>query len=694
MAQIHSTVATVGRSGTTRTHHRSDPFDPLRRLLLLAASVALGLLALALLVPSHAPAQAAKATAHSQAPSPSHLSETPRQSTLDGYDKLPLSFAPNVGQTDQRVRYLVQGTGYSFFFTDEKAVLSFAKPAEEDMTRSPFARGSLLLPFPNDGPASDGLALDLRFLGANPDARLEAGHQAVGTVNHLTGAKSAWKSGLPTYEELAYRELWPGVDMVFRGQGGELKYEFHLRPGADPRDIRLVYAGANGLSVDPDGILTIHTQLGELKDARPVSYQHIDGARVPVDSSYAVQGDGQSGYGFTIGSDYDRSRPLVIDPGLGYSTFVGGTGSDSGRGIAVDDEGSAYVTGQTASADYPTSPGAYDPSYNANVDVFVTKFDRSGSAIAYSTFIGGTAFDSGNGIAVDEEGAAYVAGVTGSPDYPTTPGAFDTSHNGGGDAFVTKLDRSGAALAYSTFLGGAGFSFEGSNGIAVDEQESAYVTGFTGSGAYPTTPGTHDPSHNGRNDVFVTKLNGSGSALAYSTFLGGSTSDTGNGIALDKRGSAYVPGFTASGDYPTTSGALDASHNGGNDPFVTKLDRSGAALAYSTFLGGTASDSGRGIAVDENGKAAYLTGSTDSGDYPTTGDAHDSSYDGDGDGFVAKFNRSASVLVYSTFLGGTGADVGNGIGVDEKAKSVYVTGSTDSGDYPTTADGAAYPPAT
>ena len=577
---------------------------------------------------------------------------------------LPLAFAPNAGQTDDSVRYVARGAGYSFFFTDEQAVLSLVRTDRQDVS---------------------GLALELRFVGASPDARLEAREPASGTVSQLTGAGADSASNVEAFQELVYRELWPGIDMVFRGDGGELKYEFQLDPGADPRDIRLDYDGASGLSLGSDGGLEIDTPLGVLNDARPVSYQTGDGARVPVDSQYAVHGVDDGGYGFAV-DGYDRSRPLVIDPAIDFSTFVGGTGSDAGRGIDVDAEGNIYVTGQTASADYPTTPGVFDRGYNNNTDVFVTKLDSSGSKIAYSTFIGGSAFDSGNGIAVDDAGAAYVAGFSGSLNYPTTPGSFDTTQNGGSDAFVTKLDPSGSRLEYSTYLGGAGFSFEGANGIAVDHEGSAYVTGFTGSAAFPTTPGAYDTIKNGTgNDVYLTKLDPAGATLGYSTFLGGTTSDTGNDVDVDGQGRAYVTGFTASADFPTTPDAHDSSHNGGNDAFVARIDGTGSALEYSTVLGGAGADSGQGIAADEAGRVTSVTGTTASADYPTTRHAHDRTYNGNGDAFVATFDRF-STLAYSTFLGGTASDAGSEIAVDGKGKLAYVTGSTASVDFPTTGD--------
>ena len=610
----------------------------------LAVTLALGLLALLLLVvPSGASAQPG------------------------GTDDLPLTFTSSTSQTHEGVGYLAQGDGYAFLFTEEKAVLSFVKPAGDDQA------------------GSDALALDLRFVGASSATSVEVRERMAGKVNRFTGDSSEWETGIPMYEELVYRDLWPGIDMVIRGDAGELKYEFHVRPGADSRDIRLAYGGADGLSLGDDGSLSIATALGELTDARPVGYQQLGGERVPVETGYALQG-GDEAYGFTIGSGYDADKTLVIDPSIDYASFLGGAGGDAGRGIAVDADGNAYVTGQTASFDFPATVGAFDRTNNANTDVFVTKLDSSGSSVVWSTFIGGSAFDSGNAIAVDEHGAVYVSGFSGSLNYPTTAGAFDRTQNGGSDAFVTKIDPSGSALAYSTYLGGEGFSFEGSNGIAVDDAGSAYVTGFTNSAAFPTTPGAYDTTHAGSNDVYVTKLDSSGSALAYSTFLGGSTIDTGNAVTLDDERNAYVTGFTASGDFPTTPGAVDTSLNGARDAFVTKLDSTGSTLFHSTFLGGTANDSGTGIAVDDKRQVAYVAGSTESSDYPITPRASDPDYGGNGDAFVSALDASGSLLVNSTYLGGTAADAATAIATDAKGKWAWVTGSTGSADFPTTAD--------
>ena len=318
----------------------------------------------------------------------------------------------------------------------------------------------------------------------------------------------------------------------------------------------------------------------------------------------------------------------------------GGASEDYGYSIAVDSSGAAYVTGLTRSSDFPATPGAYDTTYNEScgspilpcADAFVAKLNPSGTALVYATFLGGAKIDYGYSIAVDSSGAAYVTGSTYSSDFPPTPGAYDTTHNGLHDAFVVKLNPSGSTLAYATFLGGDGWE-EGS-GIAVDASGAAYVTGGTGSPDFPTTSGAYDRTfENG--DAFVVKLNPSGTALVYATFLGGSEVDWGHSIAVDSSGAAYVTGTTNSSDFPTTPGAYDTTHSGVCDAFVVKLKPSGDGLTYATFLGGDNKEWGLDIAIDSSG-AAYVTGWTNSSDFPTTPGAYDTTYNGDHDVFVAK----------------------------------------------------------
>ncbi len=343
--------------------------------------------------------------------------------------------------------------------------------------------------------------------------------------------------------------------------------------------------------------------------------------------------------------DYD-AFVVKLDPAgttLVYATFLGGGHEDWGQDIAVDAAGRAYVTGETSSSDFPTTPGAFDTSYNGGdlfpLDVFVVKLDPAGSTLVYATFLGGSSGDGGSAIAVDAAGSAYVTGETGSSNFPTTPGAFDTSYNGGWyDAFVVKLNPTGSALAYATFLGGSRDDF--SAGIAVDAAGSAYVTGNTYSSDFPATPGAFDTSFNGDRDIYdrdayVAKLNPAGSALAYATFLGGRRPDVGLAIAVDAAGSAYVTGWTDSSNFPVTPGVFDTRYNGGDDGFVVKLNPTGSALAYATFLGGSDADWANAIAVDGAGRAC-VTGVTYSGDFPTTPGAFDTSFNGSDDAFVVK----------------------------------------------------------
>jgi hypothetical protein len=585
-----------------------------------------------------------------------------RAAVLEAYGELPLSFVPNAGQAGARIRYVAQSAGLTIAFAPQEVLLSFAAEA----------RGTMLA---------------LRFLGASSHASVEARRALPGTVSYLVGSdRTRWRTGLPTYGEIVYRELWPGIDLAFRGERGQLKYEFRVARGADPTAIRLAYRGASSLSLDASGSLRIHTRLGMLTDAWPRSYR-VDGAqRLPVESRYLLAQGGEKGeYGFALGRGYDPRYPLVIDPGLKYSTFIGGASLDRGTAIAIDSEGNAYVTGETNSSAYPTTPGAFDQMLSGFYDAFVTKLNADGSALVYSTYLGGSGNpgrDIGSGIVVDRAGNAYVTGQTDSSTFPTTSGAFDETHNGSNDAFVTKLDASGTGLVYSTFLGGG--SFDSGGGISVDGADNAYVVGVTDGNGFPTTAGAFDTTPNGSGDAFVTKLNPSGSTLLYSTYLGGTDWEPGAaGIAVDRAGNAYVAGETFSSDYPVTPGAFDETANGGKDAFVSKLNESGSALRYSTYLGGASTDGSVGIALDGT-RNAYATGHAYSVDFPTTPGAFDATLGGPSDAFVSKLNASGSALAYSTFLGGGSFDSGTGVRVDG-AGNAYVVGQTDSADYPTTA---------
>jgi hypothetical protein len=576
----------------------------------------------------------------------------------DSYTKL-LSFVPNRGQLDRDdVRYYAHGSGFAFHFTNDRVAIALTK-------------------------GERGHALHLRFLGASEDAKVVAGERRRGNVNYL--AASERRTNIPTYGTVTYRDLWPGIDMAISGSGGGLKYEFRLAPGADPTDIRLAYAGASGLSVTDSGALAVATPLGPLADTRPRTYQRAGGRRVPVASSFALQG-GRS-YGFSLGA-YDQGRPLVIDPGLAYSTFLGGSGNEDGQSIAVDRAGSAYVVGDIGTNDpsnFPTTPGAFQPGGLAGQLSFVTKLSPDGSELVYSTLI--PAAPTADGVAVDDQGNAYVTGGTSRTDFPTTPGAFDRTRAGTADRYVLKLNSTGSALIYSTYLGGSGREtldfHHGDKRIAVDEFGQAYVTAYTDSSDFPTTPGAHDRVLGGSQDAFVSKLNADGSDLVYSTYLGGAGLESNAVIAVDRSGGAHVAGTTDSADL-ATAGASDTTYGGGSDSFVARLTNDGSALAYATYIGGSSGDSGKGIALDNEG-SAYITGSTGSSDFPTTPGSHDTSRGGGADAFVTKVSPDGASLAYSTLVGGTRTEQAESIAVNPRGEA-HITGYTGSPDFPTTPD--------
>ncbi len=593
---------------------------------------------------------------------------------------MPLAFTLNAGQIDSKVNYYVKGGSFGFYFTTEEVVLTFIQRTSnidsfEDFTRDSSSK--------IDTSQDIGVTLALQFIGANPNVKIEGECKCRGKVNYFKGNDpSKWYTELPTYEKLIYRDLWPGIDLVFYGAMGQLKYEFIVHPGSSVQDIKLNYRGSDGIVLDEEGNLIINNQLGILIDEKPISYQKIQDRKVMIDSRFVVteQEYGENIYGFEIEENYHSDYSIVIDPGLVYSTYLGGSSSDEGFDISVDDAGSTYVTGETYSNDFPTTPGAFQTSSDRYDDVFVTKLTPDGSGLVYSTYLGGSSSDYGRGIVIDNAGSAYVTGMTGSNNFPTTAGAFQTSLAGDGDVFVTKLTPDGSGLVYSTYLGGR--SREIGLGITVDSAGSTYITGWTYSNDFPTTPGAFQTSLAGPDDVFVTKLTPDGSSLVYSTYLGGINYDEGRGIAVDNAGSAYVTGYTSSNDFPTTTGVFQTSLAGDADAFVAKLTPDGSGLVYSTYLGGSSSDDGRGIALDNAGNA-YVTGVTSSNDFPITTGAFQTSLAGSSDAFVTKLTPDGSGLVYSTYLGGSSSDDGRGIAVDN-AGSAYVTGVTSSNDFPTT----------
>jgi len=733
--------------------------------------------------------------------------------------KLLLSFEPNLGQADPRVKFLSRGPGYTLFLAEDEAVVALRKSgarsqeperrsqeskvrgqkSEEERRQLSVVRGQLhetseggrsaslvtpqsSLPFPAPSPPSLSF-LCLKLLRANPAAKVSGVNELPGKSNYLTGNDpKKWRTNVPTYGRVRYENIYPGVDLVYYGkQGGQLEYDFVVTPGADPGAIALamdaggqvsskqkaagssqpsVVSGSrragsgardhaprttdstqskiqnrkskisSSLRIAANGDLIVTAEGGEARFHKPVVYQEhstVDSSQLTVESEgpldctspdngpwtaanlkskiqnrklidgrYILKSDGE--VTFEI-APYDRTRPLIIDPVLSYSTYLGGSDMDYANGIAVDPSGNAYVTGYTASIDFPlanpaqNSPGGGTCSDGVDTipcfDAFVTKLNPAGTALVYSTYLGGSGDDYGTRIALDASGDAYVTGYTNSTDFPVQ-NALQAENAGGYDAFVAELSADGASLIYSTYWGGSADDL--GSGVAVDSSGNAYISGSTASPDFPVTPGALRANYGGGDhDGFVVKVNSGGAELGYSTFLGGSADDYAYGVAVDSAGNAYVTGATNSTNFPTVN-AFQPNYAGGlcatapntfpcYDAFVAKLNPAGSALIYSTYLGGTGSDYGYAIALDGSSNA-YVTGYTISTNFPTTAGALRRVFGGSYDAFVAKLNGAGSALVYSTYLGGAGTEIGYDVAVDSFGRAL-VTGYNYGGQFPT-----------
>ena len=629
------------------------------------------------------------------------------------YGKLPLGFEANQGQSDQQVRFLSHGKGYSLYLTDHAAVLALSKAAQAEHTQSRSATAE-----PRKGDL-----LSMELVQPSNTTHPNGAEQLPGRANYFIGNDPAqWHTDIPTYARVKYASVYPGIDLVYYGNQRQLEYDFVVAAGADPKPVSLHFAGARKLKLNAEGDLEVIARNGEIAFHKPEIYQLLEGKRLPVEGSFQIMSGKR--VRFTLGK-YDRGHELVIDPALVYSSYLGGSSMDEANAIAVDTTGNAYVTGTTSSADFPVTSGAFQQVNNFQAgyvgqNAFISKINADGSALIYSTYLGGTggsfndypSGDIGYGIAVDASGNAYITGQAASDDFPVTADAFQKTNkgkaNGAPDSFVTKLNATGSALIYSTYLGGRGMAgfppyqfAEGdiASGIALDGSGDAYVIGTACSANFPVSNAAYQKVLKGVTNAFVTKLNPAGSGLVYSTYLGGSIFDGGAGIAVDKAGNAYVTGSSASTDFPVTSGAYQQVNRASGtyglyNAFVTKFTSSGA-LDYSTYLGGTNAN-GNGIAVDESGNA-YVIGSTSATDFPVTSGVFQSTNNAatnDANNvFVTKINPTGSELVYSTYLGGSGqsssdanlGDAGTGIAVDG-AGNAYLVGSAYSTNFPVTED--------
>lgn len=606
------------------------------------------------------------------------------------YAALPLAFEANQGQTDPQIKYMARGNGYTLFLTKTDAVFAFhPKSSGSGLAtrgRAPELKGRAL---PSSGTPHEDVSdmVHMHLVSGNSEAQIAVAYELPGKTNYYIGNDpKSWHTNVSQYARVFYKNVYPGVDLAYYGERNKLEFDFIVAPESNPAAINLTFGGAQRAATDASGSLVVSSTAGNIVLHKPVAYQLQAGARQLVDANFAVEANHQ--VTFKLGN-YDHARELVIDPTVTYATYLGGSAEDDGYGIAFDSSGYAYVTGQTESTNFPVVSGGYSGSNAGNFDVFVTKIAANGSSLIYSTYVGGSGNDSGNSLAVDSSGDAFVAGGTTSSNFPTTASAFQKDLKGSVNAFVFELNPSGTALTYSTYVGGTGTDV--ANGIAIDTT-GAYLAGSTSSTDFPTL-NAYQSSLAGSNNGFVTKLNPIGSGLLYSTYLGGGTGDFASAVSVPPGAAgpntaagpseAYVTGATQNTGFPTTAGAFQmtcGSCSGGlPDAFVTVFDTAGTGLIYSTFLGGAGTDQGLGIAVDSSG-AAYVTGMTQSADFPLQS-AWQQTLGGTQNAFLSQLKPAGSALVYSTYFGGSQTDWGTSVALDQNSNA-YLTGQTSSPNFP------------
>ncbi len=588
-------------------------------------------------------------------------SQSQQEKMKQAYGRLPMSFEANQGQAEDAVKFTSRGHGYQVFLTNSEAVLILQSQdrAEKDNPQSAIR-------------SAQSNVLRFKLQDARLDSSITGSGLLPGKSNYLIGDDSSrWRTNIPNYSRVEYNEVYPGVKMAFYGTQRALEYDFLVAPGVDPSNITLAVEGADKIEVDENGDLLMRIGGQTVYHRAPVSYQTVGGKRLPVTSRYVLKGE--MSIGFEVPS-YDKQQSLVIDPVIDFSTFFGGIGSDEGYAIAVDSTGAAYVTGTTYSNNFNTFAPLQTINRGGKYDAFVTKINAAGSAIVYSTYLGGSNEDSGHGIAVNSAGEAYIAGITNSQDFNTRNALQPIITGLTEDAFVTKVNADGTDLLFSTYLGGS--NIDQAFAIALDTNGDAVVTGSTSSTNFPLKNPLQN-SYRANTDVFVSRIKGDGTQLVYSTYLGGTGFDEAYGVALDSGGNVYLVGTTASTDFNIQNAFQANNAGGGADGFLTKLSANGATLVYSTYFGGTGVDVAYGVAVDAN-LNAYVTGHTFSTNFPTQNPLQ-ATNKGNADAFVSRFNVTGTALVYSTYLGGTLGDFGRGIVIDSGSQPVVIgrTASTD-----------------
>jgi hypothetical protein len=686
------------------------------RGLVRARWVVLTLIAVAAVVFAVGPAKSfihhddARSVSVRPASQPATITPATRARINASFAALPLAFEANEGQTDSQVKYMARGNGYKLFLTSSEAVLTLpsARLSSEvsrmiehkrlgpAKIKQMLRKGSSAKAQPNSV-----AVLRMQMLRSNPKARLIAEDQQAGKVNYFIGNDSSkWHSNIPLFGRVTYRDVYPGVDLAFHGLAQQLEFDYLVRPRADPGLIALGFQGADEIQISADGDLILTTATGPVQVHRPFAYQVMNGSRRKVDARFVAKGGSE--FSFAVG-DYDRSRQLVIDPTVTYSTYFGGTSADYGLGITVDAAGNAFVTGASNSA---TLPGNGGPTLG--FDGFVTEISSSGSLV-FTTLFGGSADDFPGGIAVDSSGV-YIAGTTDSNNFPATVGQttfLGGTTSGNNDAFAVKLALNGA-FTWGTYI--AGSESDSGLGVAVDSAHNVYVVGETfsvdlGCATAGTSPCLHSPLPNGGNalnrgfpptnprsdDGYIAKLNPSGTGYVLLSYIGGRINDLATGVAVDATGNIFVSGDTISTDLPVTFGVVqgkcgtDGLCNAGasgpqDDAFIASIAANLSGYNYLTYYGGSGKDDASAIAVDSSDDA-FVTGNTSSSDFPTHGTPFQSALAGTQNAFVLKLNPTATVANYSTYLGGSGTDIGLAVALDSSGDA-YVTGQTSSINFP------------
>ena len=562
-------------------------------------------------------------------------------------------FEANEGQVDPAVRFLTRTQSYTLLLKKSNAVLLLKGAAAGAITMS--------------------------FAGSNPNVVVSGLAASAAKINYFSGAESSWKRNIGTYQKVQYGSLYSGIDLGFYGSGGQLEYDFVLNPGADPNKILIALEGSAKLSIAANGDLLLASDAGDLRFRAPLAYQ---APNIPIEAKFVLHGDHT--VGLAVGA-YDEGKTLIIDPVVAYSSFLGGSDDEGIFGIQRDRQGNIYLAGETSSLNFP-SKNPVQAQEGGDYDAFVSKFDPSGTHLIYSTYLGGSSYDHAVGLAVDERGEVFVAGITQSSNFPVR-NALQATLKGAQNLFAARLTESGSDLVFSTYLGGS--HYDNAQDVTIDRERNIYIAGGTNSIDFPITAGAYQAVCDGANgfpgiciaDAFVTKIAANGSKLLYSTFLGGAGYDSAAGIAVDRQGAAYITGQTNSSNFPVLDPYQSTLKAPGGNAFVSKLDPTGSKLEFSTYLGGTGGDAGNAIALGSDGKV-YVAGWTSSVDFPTVKPFQTTNHGGFSDCFIAKFSVDGKTLLRSSYFGGSGWDYPFKLAVDGFG-SVSVIGFTSSTDLPT-----------